>query len=228
MTEAFASGGRPVRRPVLISMMALGAVVSLATVSGVFAVFTDRATTGQNSASSRGEAASADLQIAAGTLNTTSGATTCGAYSEDLSTGIISATDMAPFVGLIQVSVCLKNVGSRDIDLTTAVIELTDTDTGCTGDENALDSASCGVGVGELSSNLRVVPFWGDCTSFGTSLGEPTVAELASTPLATATLSVGEVGCVYFEVIDVAVGDDVTISQSDTTTWKFAFDATAV
>lgn len=217
------------RRPVLITIMALGTVMSLSAGLGVFAVFTDRATTGTNSASSRAEAASADIQIAAGTTDPASGATTCGAYSEDLATGIITASDMEPLVDFVYTSVCLKNVGSRDVDVTLTVIDLVDTDTACTGDEDALDTTCGSNQLGELSSVLGNNVLMNDCSNFGGGLNpNPTLAELETTPEALMTLSAGETGCLYFEVWDGATGDTLTTTQSDTATWKYAFDATAL
>jgi hypothetical protein len=208
--------------------MALGAVITLAGVNGIFAIFTDRATTGTNSAASRAEAASADIQIAAASLDTTTGASTCGTYFEDLATGVIEVTDIAPFVDLAQASVCIKNVGSRTVDLSTAVIELLDVDTACTGDEDALD-ATCGDSQeGELSGSLVVAVYAGDCSTFGTEAGTPiTIDAMQATPIALPSAASGAVTCVYFEVMDQATGDAVTTTQSDQASWKFAFDATA-
>jgi predicted ribosomally synthesized peptide with SipW-like signal peptide len=42
------------RRPLLTSVAALGGVITLASTTGVFAVFTDRATTGTNTFATKG------------------------------------------------------------------------------------------------------------------------------------------------------------------------------
>lgn len=215
------------RRPVLITIMALGVVVSLAGASGVFAVFTDRATTGTNSASSRAEARSADIQIAEGVMD--QGVMTCGTYEEDLTTGVITASDMVPLGGFVYARVCLKNVGSRTVDLTVTVLDLVDTDDACTGDEAALDTTCGGGQAGELSPHLQVGVFDADCAiGDGSFLGYTRIGELPNFPFSLPSIAAGEVGCVLFRMEDVAQGDDVTKSQSDTSTWRFAFDATAV
>src|SRR5690242_14164791 len=131
------------RRAVLLTIMALGAVVSLTAVNGIFAIFTDRATTGENSASSRAEARSADLQIASASFDSTTYDITCGAYAEDLVTGIITVSDLTPGGSDFGVgNLCLKNVGSRSLDVSTSAIDLVDSDHACTGDEASLD-ATC-------------------------------------------------------------------------------------
>ena len=211
----------------LLTIMALGAVVSLTAVNGVFAVFTDRATTGTNSATSRAEAASADLQIATASYNPMGGSITCGAtYVDDLASGVITVTDMAPN-SVVHGTVCIKNAGSRSVDVTASVIDLSDTDSSCTGDESALD-ATCGPGTtqeGELSPKLRTDVSKG-CMS-ASFLQLTNIAAMASTAVTIQSMSPGQTVCLDFAVQDNATGDDLTITQSDTATWKFAFDATA-
>ena len=230
MTTEQATVGRRgrARRAVLITIMALGAVVSLTAVNGVFAVFTDRATTGMNSASSRGEARSADLLIADGTFAPLDGTTACGPYAEDLATGIITATEMVPLGDSVRGYLCLKNVGSRAVDITASVIDLVDTDTACSGDEAALDTTCGNDQVGELSPVLQVFMFSSDCSVGGTSLGSSQIGTMATTPFSLPSLAPGAVQCLAFEVQDQAQSDNVTTSQSDTATWRFAFDGTAV
>jgi len=216
------------RRAVLLTIMALGTVVSLTAVNGVFAIFTDRATTGENSASSRGEVASADLQIALGSYDGDTGITTCGTYSEDLITGIISATDMVPSDTNAFGHVCLKNVGSRTVDLSASVIDLVDTDHACTGDEASVDE-TCGSDLtGELSARLQVFVFGPDCSNGGTSYGSTQVATMVAAPFEIDFLDPDEVTCLHLRVQDQASGDFITTTQSDTSTWRFAFDGTAV
>jgi hypothetical protein len=214
------------RRPVLMTIMALGMVVTLAGANGVFAVFTDRATTGTNSATSRAEARSADLQIATGTLVPEDGSITCGTFVENLASGIITATDMVPLGDDVHAFVCLKNVGSRSLDVTTSVIDLFDTDPQCTGDESEVDS--CGTGeFGELSGVLHVFLSTSDCVTPGSSLGNTTLDTMVSTPFSLGSVASGALLCVHVDIQDQAQGDDVAITQSDTATWKFAYDGTA-
>jgi len=228
MKQANGDRGWLTRRPVLMTIMALGAVITLTGANGIFAVFTDRATTGTNSATSRAEARSADLQIADGTYDGNDGSTTCGTYVENLTTGIITASDMGPDTPDIHGFVCLKNVGSRPLEITISAIDLVDTDTGCTGDESALDLTCGDDQAGELSGALHAFVFEGDCTT-SVSIGNAVLSDMVATPfpLTGVLLASGEVECVHIAVADQAQQDLVTTSQSDTTTWKFAFDGTA-
>lgn len=70
-----------VRRPLLTTIAALGGVITLAGTTGVFAVFTDRATTGQNSFATK----------------------------DNLGTGLITMTDASPTDDFSTDFVCVKN-----------------------------------------------------------------------------------------------------------------------
>jgi hypothetical protein len=229
-TEQAARAARKKRRAVLVTIMALGAVVSLTAVNGVFAIFTDRATTGTNTASSRAEARSADLQIATASYDTATGETSCGQYDEDLVTGIISVTNLAS--GGFENgtgNLCLKNVGSRTLDLSASVIDLVDTDPACTGDEATIDVDGCGPGeVGELSGALRVIVLRSYCDAPLSPVGNSRVAAMTVTPLPIDALGPGQATCVQM-IVDYlpSSGDELTGAQSDTSTWRFAFDGTA-
>jgi len=239
MSNGQARSDRPgrARRSVLITIMALGSVVTLTAVNGVFAVFTDRATTGTNSASSRSEPRSADIQIAEGIRDPQTGTIVCGTFDDDLTSGIVTATDMAPLGNAAFSNLCLKNVGSRQVDLTASVIDLVDTDHACTGDEAVLDS-TCGDGQeGEFSAQLgvgvgRQVLSGDSCHSGELSLNsgdtDPrTIGALSTTPLVVTSLAPGAGWCLTISLQDRAQGNAATISQSDTSTWRFAIDATA-
>jgi hypothetical protein len=220
--------GAGARRPVLLTVIGLGAVITLVSVNGMFALFTDRATTGANQVSSPPEAASADIQIAAGTRDISDNTIACGTFAEDLITGIITVTDLAPSdpIGTSAV-VCLRNVGSRSVDLTVSAIELVDSDTACTGDEAVLDTTCGGDGPGELSAVLTVFTFQYDCVGFGSYHGPFNLANSQSTAFGLTSMPAGTDLCLEFNVVNQAQGDMITISQSDTTMWRFAFDATA-
>jgi hypothetical protein len=229
-TQPLRSGSRDARRPVLLTVMALGAVITLVAVNGMFALFTDRATTGTNEVSSPAEEASADIQIAAATIDITDNTFSCGIpiYLEDLTSGIITATDLAPTDNIGTSGVlCLRNIGSREVALTVSAIELVDTDTACTGDEAVLD-ATCGDDqAGELSAALQVFVSSYDCVGNGTSLGNANLAGMQSTAFVLPSMAAGADLCLRFIVANQAQGDMITTSQSDMTRWKFAFDATA-
>src|SRR5687768_8455147 len=98
------------RRSVLLTLAALGGLVSLLGGAGLFSALTDTARTGTNSAESAALAGSADIQLAAGSFN--AGAIDCGTFSEDLASGFFELTDLTP--GFISQgrNFCIRNVGS--------------------------------------------------------------------------------------------------------------------
>lgn len=221
------------RRPLLTSIAALGGVITLASTTGVFAVFTDRATTGTNTFATKGLPKSAELKIATGTITVTdTGSWTvgCGTYADDLSTGLVTMSDAAPGDGFATDFVCVKNAGSQTVDVTTSTIDVTDLDTDCTGDEAAVD-ATCGVDAvgspqaGELSPLIKVSMVTASCTDAnqgGSLIG--VVSSLSDVPVR--SLAPGEEVCVKYGVDYNPTEAQAEVAQSDTATWRFAFDAT--
>ena len=78
------------RRPFLLTVTALGLVVCLVGSTGLFAALTDTAATGTNQVTTPGLASSADIQLAFD--EGTPGSPTCGAFSDDLATGLFDFT----------------------------------------------------------------------------------------------------------------------------------------
>src|SRR4051812_20796376 len=95
------------RRALLTSIAALGSVITLASTTGVFAVFSDRATTGGNTFATQDLPKSADLKIADGSRGA-NWTVSCGAYSDDLETGIITVSSVTPSQSADTSFVCLK------------------------------------------------------------------------------------------------------------------------
>ena len=62
----------------------LGMLVTLLGGTGIFATFTDRATTGTSTITSGERPKAADLQIAAANPDTSTGVFNCGTYADDL------------------------------------------------------------------------------------------------------------------------------------------------
>lgn len=213
------------RRPVLLSMVVVGAVVSAIAGLGTFAPFTDRATSGPNSVASGEQPKAAELKVAF----PVGGPSDCetATYVDDSTTPGWQEADVQPGYRSPSKFFCLKNDGASALTVTSTVIDLVDLDTGCTGDEATLDT-TCG---GDQAGELGVVLFWDmtvwtSCGStgsnvFGNSLSAPYSIGLG-------TLDPGEVGCysasVYYPLNRTA--EDVQRAQSDTASWKFAFDAT--
>jgi hypothetical protein len=207
------------RRPAM-AVMALGAVVTLLGGTGIFAAFSDRAKTGTSSVESGALPHAADLQIGSYSSGT------CGDFVEDLTTDLLFATDVQEGYG-VSIPLCLKSVGSADVTLSMTVIDLTDSETGCTGDEGEAGDTTCGSGVGELSSALSVGVFRFDCgTGSGTTADRDWLNASTTKNFALGPLQPGEVACV---AADVAYGRNVPeltqqVAQSDRATWRFAFD----
>jgi hypothetical protein len=214
------------RRNLAAVALALGTSVSLLG-GGIFAVFTDRATTGQNDASTRAEARAADVRLATAVF--AGGVYQCGAFVDDLATGVISATDLAPDFGT-GTRLCLRNEGSAPVSAAWSVIELVDLDVACTGDEAAAGDATCGGNqLGEASGALRTFIGRQDCgtdsplASFATTL-----ASAAQGPTALpgdAPLAPGETACIALTVSYTPDGAQ-QLTQSDKATWRYAFDVT--
>jgi hypothetical protein len=220
-------------------VIVLGALITLLGGTGIFAVFSDRATTGSNDVTSGALGHAADLQIATAAVD--SGALTCDAFSDDLATGFFSLTDLQPSTGdSYRGYFCLKNVGSSAVNLTASTIELNDLDTGCTGDEAAFGDTTCGGGqTGELSDVLVAAIAELDCDT-ATYVAQTTSASLAAlaSPVGlpvggivgrpAGDLSPGQTACYFIELRypDSTPEVDVQVAQSDTVAWRFAFDGT--
>ena len=223
-----------VHRRLLVSLMALGAIVTLVGAGGIFATFTDRATTGSSTVSSGVRASAAHLLIS----RFNGGA--CEPPVEDLQTDLFTLNDVQPTGGLAQESICLANAGSASLDISATVIDLLDTEAGCTGDEAAAGDTTCGPGatLGELSSVIAVVIAQVTCDNTeqvipGSGVSG-TLSALSSGPgtIGGAPLGLGllpgESKCLRL-AISYPIGTpdtEVQVAQTDQVTWRFAFDGT--
>lgn len=214
------------RRSVLLTMAALGAVISLVGGTSLFAALTDTAQTGTNSAQSAAMAASADIQLATGSFN--AGKIDCGTFSEDLTSGLITVSDVGPGYFGSFAYFCVKNVGSQDISLSALAAELTDRDTACTGDEVEYDATTCGGdAAGELSSVLKVNYSTVNCDTASGSGASPLLANNATTAHGLGTLAVNTTACFSTGLLYQSSTDTVAAqrAQSDTVTWRYKFSA---
>jgi len=192
--------------------------------TGIFAVFTDRATTGTNTVTSGSRPKAADLQIA------TTGSTysDCQTFSEDLATGLITISDAQPLSKQIK-NVCLRNVGASELTVTMKAVDLVDAEAGCTGDEAASGDATCGTGAGELSDLVAVNTNKIDCVTgaFGPTEGAWLSVLGGTGSMAIGTVAPGSQACVRIELTYAPLNTTATQqlrAQSDTATWRFAFD----
>lgn len=226
------------RNPLRV-VIVLGALITLLGGTGIFAVFTDRATTGSNDVTSGALGHAADLQIA--TASVQNGLFVCDSFSDDLATGFYSLTDLQPSAGdSYRGYFCLKDVGSSAVNLTASTIDLTDVDTGCSGDEAAFGDTTCGGDqAGELSTVLTAAIAELDCDT-AVYAGQTTTASLAAlaSPVGlpvggivgrqAGDLNPGQTACYFVELRypDSTPQADIQLAQSDTVTWRFAFDGT--
>jgi hypothetical protein len=249
MEQTIRAGGSPTTRPMLRALMVLGVIVTLVSGTGLFAVFSDRATTGQNDVSSGELPNAADLQIATASIGDANvdglPDVVCDTFTEDLVTGLFSLSDLQPGYSSSDAeaaTMCLRNVGSSILNLSASAIDLTDADISCTGDEAASGDLTCGPDAtmisqaGELSP-LITVNFAGvdcaDATVLFDHVGN--LADLAITPMAidahpnVIELAPGDTACysVRLGYPIPASGTDVQLAQSDQVQWRFAFDGAA-
>ena len=218
------------RRSSLLTLAALGALISLVGGTGLFAALTDTARTGTNTVDSAALAGSADIQLATATrVNAPPFTITCGEYSEDLASGFFAAQDVTVGHQSPYSYLCIRNVGSQSVFVGALAEELTDVDLACTGDESLHGDTTCGGDqAGELSAVLRLSYFRNECEG-GSGSGQS--MNLATNSTSTAffpgTLAPGEAACfsVAFDYPTTATDEAVQRAQSDRATWRFKFTA---
>ena len=237
------------RKKLLVATMVLGTVISLMGAAGIFAVFTDRATTGTNTVTSGERARAAELRIATGSL--LGGVMVCSPFTDDLVTGVFTVSNFQPgsaqpIAGAFPTVICLKNAGSGTLSLSGTVIDLVDVDIDCTGDEAAAGDSTCGplpggaVNQGELAHLLQVsfTPLGcegttgdpsGPTTTMPLDPGYPVSAGLTPWPYAGGSLAPGGTACVSIQVAYPGGTSEAQAqaAQTDQVTWRFAFDGTA-
>jgi predicted ribosomally synthesized peptide with SipW-like signal peptide len=211
------------RRPLLVSLMTLGLTVTVVGGMGVFAPFTDRATTGQNSVTSGARPRAADLQLNYGT--NTFDACVAGPFADDSTTPGHTATDAQPGYADGRIF-CVKNAGSSALALSVTAVDVVGKDVACTGDEAAAGDSTCGGdGAGELENVLFYQVVTSPCeTGQGQSftggfLSSPPTVQLGS-------IQPGQVVCGFLEIRYPLnrTDSDVLQAQSDSVTWRYAFD----
>jgi hypothetical protein len=220
-----------VRRPLLLTASTLGLLICLIGGTGLFAALSDTAHTGTNSIDTAALPSSADLKLATASFDPNLGFT-CGTYSDDLATGLISYSDMPPNFGL-GAALCIKNAGSQSVSLSWAIDELTDIDLACTGDEADLGDTTCGNDqLGELSGVLHVNISDNDCAAGSqNAMYDPgMLSSLSGSPQAIGTLGAGATRCfligVDYNGFAVPAADQQR-AQSDKVTWRFVFTGQA-
>ena len=212
-------------------VMVLGVLVTLVGGTGIFAAFTDRATTGANTVTTGPRPHAADIRISPASV--VGGMVTCDAAleSENLTTGLFEVAAFQPGSAAEPAYVCIKNVGSAAVGLTASVIDLIDTDPECTGDEAEAGDATCGGSqAGELAAVVWVqIEQALTCdTSQAELVGANFLANWIANPVGfPVALPPGNVSCLRFDVIYSSGTPEasVQLAQSDLVQWRFAFDA---
>ena len=214
------------RRPLLITLVALGLVTTLTGASGVLAAGSDKATTGTNSLATGPIAASVNLQIA--TWDRTSGV--CGTFADDLATGLFTLVDRQPSgnsIGPPQ-SLCIRNAGQGTINVNVSAIEVQSTETACSGDEASVDTSCVVDQAGELgplvsttvsqwaSCSANAAPGAGGVSGFLATFGPASIAPM---------MGPGTTVCVAANVIYNPSAANAEKGQTDKVTWRYAFDA---
>jgi hypothetical protein len=220
------------RRSALLTVAVLGGLVCLLGGTVLYSALQDTARTGTNSVESAALAASADIQLARGTPGGAVNYIECGPFSEELTSGLFTATGVSPGYRASSMEfLCIKNVGSQQVTVSALADELTDIDFACTGDEAAHSDTTCGGDqVGELSSVLIIDHGTLNC---GTGSGSPTVQSTlksnATTPAGLGTLAAGATGCfgVSFEYPSNTPAAAIQKAQSDRATWRIKFTGQA-
>ncbi len=219
------------RRTALLTIAVLGGLVSLLGGTVLFAALQDTARTGTNSAESAALGASADIQLAPPLSARPARGVDCGTFSENLSSGLFSATGVSPGYTSEFKLLCIKNVGSQQVTLSALADELTDVDFGCTGDEAANGDTTCGGDqAGELSTVLRTGYLRESCeNTAGGSFPGPFLRDHPTTAVALGTLAPNSTACVMtvFSYSGTASAVDVQKAQSDRATWRIKFSAQA-
>jgi hypothetical protein len=200
--------------------------------SGIYAVFSDRATTGSNGVSSGALQRVAELKIA---VSTTPPACDAGAFVDDLATGIITASDVQPGWESPSSYICLRNEGSGDLAVTWSAIDLVDVENDCTGDEAAAGDTTCASGAfGELSPHILIYQQVVDCATAGfIGFQAGYLDEVAVTGISPGVIAAGADMCLTFRAgyggtaADTLTLTEKLLAQSDQVSWRFAFDGVA-
>jgi len=222
-----------VRRPVLLTLAAVGGVIVVLGGTGIFAALSDTARSGTNSIESDALAASSDLQVA--TASFANNVVTCGTFSDDLVSSLFTISGPPGDETAAGAFYCLRNLGSQTVALTVLAEEFTETEIGCTGDEINFDT-TCGPGLGGIDNpgelgNFTVVAHRGyPCTpGEADSPGQFLLLSAnATTPADLGNLDPGVTRCFSSTIFqNSASPTQEQEAQSDRLTWRFAWTGQA-
>jgi len=233
----------------------LGVLITAMGSTGIFAVFTDRSTSGPNTVTSGSLPHAADLKIAAAA--DVGGAYLCDrdndgqfepadstiAWTQDNTlTSQFNVANLQPGDTTNGAMFCLHNDGSSPLSLSATALDLLDVDVDCTGDELAAGDTDCGPGpvgivhFGELSSVIVVDLMRVTCelspafTHQVIGTVSSGLADFNGIALGVGTpLQPGQTTCILSTVRYPSTTGAAAQqrAQSDRTTWRFAFDGVA-
>lgn len=209
------------RRPVLVSTFVFGMAMSLAAFSGVFAVFSDQASTGENTFETAELPKAVDLKLAE---HPNPG--TCQQFTDDLETAFFTVADATPspaatFTGYW----CLQNFGSLPATATFSAVDVSDTELDCTGDEEAAGDTTCTPqGAGEISDHLLINLPHTPCTGGGADDHQGTLSSLQNTPVSIGVLQPGECRLLIPNWTYNPTGTAALMGQSDAASFRLVFN----
>ena len=126
-----------------------------------------------------------------------------------------------------RVDVCVRNRGHMAARLTLAIFERVESEAGCTGDEPSVDG-TCGAGqAGDLGGNLVViVTTQPDCRGPTATPIDVSLVALESVPaVLSPALRANRTDCIGLQIEHRPMSDEAaSAAQTDTVSWRFAFD----
>jgi hypothetical protein len=152
----------------------------------------------------------------------------CGKLADSLPI-LISSTGARPGETVNDVTVCVSNNGDSAALLNLHVLELVDLDSACTGTESTLDLTCGGNQRGELSRDLLQQVVVGKCGSVPLPTNPVFDRRLTPPPASSLILVLRqkrkELVCVRLRLRYAPADSDAALaSQSDRTTWRYAFN----
>lgn len=236
--------------------VALGLLITVLGSTGIFAVFTDRAFTGENNVTSGPLPRAAELKVAPATE--ISGEYQCDRNEDgqidpadatspwlidNSMAGHFDVTDLQPGNVRLGQAFCLHNSGSATLALTVTAPDVISRETGCTGDEQAAGDPDCGMTpdgsetefLGELDSVLVVDLIRVECVAqpggvwIAIDQQSGGLPSFVGTPLGLGSLAPGETTCIQSAIRypSETPADLQQQAQSDRVSWQFAFDGVA-
>lgn len=149
----------------------------------------------------------------------------CGAFTSRLPP-LVNVRDLEPGQTTTPTQLCIATRGSPRARLFLSSVDTESTETGCTGDEAAVDN-TCGSGQGELDSALTVlVAVQNGCRGRFGAKQEVPFAALAQQPVELPGVGgPGRMDCLALSLRhDGTSLVESSAAQSDAVRWRYAFD----